>query len=361
MKKRLFILFTVLSLSITGQSQKYKKITIDYNKYYVCPEYKSVNYQSFICTNNNKKCKLPNGKWIILYKEDTTKIYLKFELYNCQKINKAIQYYFNGNIEKEQIYEDNEVVYFKTYYENGQIKSEGQSDFIILKRKRRYWFRTKAKMLYPIGIWKEWYKNGELKVLKEHNNNIMINPIIKNPFEEIYFRNLNGKIVYYYENGNKKKEMFFKNDKIDSLYSVWYENGQIKEQLLFDNGTYVDTNKTTIIYYPDGSIKEKGKRKMALKSGKWVGYYPNGTLRYEGCYEIISYYIGDWHIPNFTNIKTGEWIYYYPNGQIMAKGYYVKDINENANFKRKEGWLFWNKKGDKTLPFNIEDEYIIDN
>ncbi len=359
-ENKLLILFAMtLLFSTGGLSQKYKKITIDSTEYYVCPEYKSINYQSSLC-EEKAGCKLPDGKWIVLYKEDNSKIFSKFELHNCKKENKAIEYYFNGNISKEQIFKNNKVIYFKTYYENGQIASEGQYDFIILRFKRKYWFPRKTKMYYPVGIWREWYENGQLKLLEEHSDKVMLNPKIQHPFEAILFSNLNGKVVFYYQNGNKKKEMFFKNDKIDSLYTFWYENGQIKEQLLFKDGIFVDTNKTTFVYYPDGSIKEKGKRKKSLKVGKWIGYYPNGKLRYEGYYKIISYSIGDYFIPQFENIKTGEWIYYYPNGQIMAKGSYVECFEEKAKFKRKNDWLFWNEKGERTTPFDIKDEYNLE-
>ena len=352
MKNKLIIFLTVFLFSFLSQAQRYKTIIIDSVEYYVCPEYKEVNYNN-ICSNRKKECKLPDGNWVILYKKDTSKIFSKFELHHCQKENKTVEYYFNGNISKEESFKDGNQISLKKYYENGQIKSESRFHFVTMIGKRKFlFFRKKMKILMPIGVSKSWYENGQIKSIDEFSN-----PVIINGIEDI--QKITSKRISYYKKGNKKKIIFTKAWELDSLYSSWYENGQVHEQFLVK-----DTNSITFIYYSDGSIKEKGRRKKTLKIGKWIGYYPNGVLEYEGNYEIISYYIDGVKInspsPNNINIKVGEWIYYYPNGKIMAKGSYEENITGDIDFKRKEGWLFWNKKGKKISSLKIKNEYKID-
>ena len=46
----------------------------------------------------------------------------------------------------------------------------------------------------------------------------------------------NGKHVEYYENGNKKSEVHYKNGKMDGLYAMWWRNGQKKLEIHFKNG-----------------------------------------------------------------------------------------------------------------------------
>ena len=67
-----------------------------------------------------------------------------------------------------------------------------------------------------------------------------------------------GVITEYYENGQKRSEVTYKDGKEDGKWTRWHENGQKSSE-----GTYKD-----------------GKQ-----DGKWTGWYENGEKRYEGIYK----------------------------------------------------------------------------
>ena len=43
-------------------------------------------------------------------------------------------------------------------------------------------------------------------------------------------------VTYSYENGQKKKEGTYKDEKQDGLWTCWYENGQKKSKITYKNG-----------------------------------------------------------------------------------------------------------------------------
>ena len=51
-----------------------------------------------------------------------------------------------------------------------------------------------------------------------------------------------GLWLYYYENGKKRLEINFKDDKYEGAWTEWYENGQIAEQGEYLNGEYFVRN-----------------------------------------------------------------------------------------------------------------------
>ena len=64
----------------------------------------------------------------------------------------------------------------------------------------------------------------------------------KKQFENNYdeYGNKNGSWTNWYENGNKKLEATYKNDKPDGEYVTYYENGKLKYKLVYYEGKLVD-------------------------------------------------------------------------------------------------------------------------
>ena len=82
---------------------------------------------------------------------------------------------------------------------------------------------------------KEWYENGQKK-------------------SEVTFKDgkINGLVTYWYENGEKKSEGTYKNGKKDGLFTWWYGNGKKEYE-----GTYKNGKKFSVKEWnEDGSIKE---------------------------------------------------------------------------------------------------------
>ena len=56
----------------------------------------------------------------------------------------------------------------------------------------------------------------------------------------------------WYENGQKKSEVTFKDGKINGLVTYWYENGEKKSEGTYKNGRKISVKE----WNEDGSVKE---------------------------------------------------------------------------------------------------------
>ena len=74
---------------------------------------------------------------------------------------------------------------------------------------------------------------------------------------------LDGKITYYYENGNKSFEGYYESGKRSGQWVYYYEDGSIKAKgEIKDNGPLGDW----IVYNPDRTIqKDEEKRRFFCK------------------------------------------------------------------------------------------------
>jgi len=72
----------------------------------------------------------------------------------------------------------------------------------------------------------------------------------------------------YYEDGR------IRNGKV----TYWYENGQISEEAKYREGSLV--NKTRYEYYSNGQTKSEKN-----KNGKWTVWYENGQIKSEAIFK----------------------------------------------------------------------------
>lgn len=136
------------------------------------------------------------------------------------------------------------------------------------------------KDLYQI---KEYYKSGVLKM--EGNSKT------KEGFSK------EGKYVYYYENGNKKREENYIKSRLNGSFLEWYENGNPKlvgEYVEYEKGFNSDlkiydfwnsknehtVKKSNGRYEDEGeNFLVQGNVKNGLKDGEWKGF--NSDLKYQ--------------------------------------------------------------------------------
>lgn len=118
--------------------------------------------------------------------------------------------------------------------------------------------------------------------------------------------------------------------KNDSIVDDIYIAGDNRFQL--DSAGYHGATALDTMYYPDNKIKaighvalESDSSKSKLKVGSWTEYFPSGTIKSEGSYQIDSYIqcCSDGACRMFINYKTGSWQYYHENGQLKCSGIYV--------------------------------------
>jgi hypothetical protein len=147
-----------------------------------------------------------------------------------------------------------------------------------------------------------------------------------NKKSELNYKNqkLNGLCTSWYENGNKTLEGNFKNGRPDGFLAIWYENGQKKSEENYKNG------------YRDGLCAfwdEKGNQKNKIKYEN--GLNPNlDNMTIEELMEIESKYSNSSQNKNIfgenndvgLNSDDSDWGSYDHDTNF--------DIDENGNIKR---------------------------
>lgn len=121
----------------------------------------------------------------------------------------------------------------------------------------------------------EWYKSGQKKAVVPYKNGKQY-----------------GRVKRWYENGQKEEDVMMKNTRVHGSYRSWYPNGQKQREffsinnvmsgeyrewneegtLLWEITEMIDEKKITVInYWPDGSIKMKGKSNLppSLSIHQW--------------------------------------------------------------------------------------------
>lgn len=122
-------------------------------------------------------------------------------------------------------------------------------------------------------------------------------------------------MVIYHPNGKKYKEVTYIQDKsgnemIHGKETTWYENGNIRSEVIFKQGI---PQGSAFTYYDDGAKEsETPYNSNGQKHGNETLWYANGTVK-----ETTPYSNGDIH-----GIKKE----YYQNGKCKKEYTYVKNV-----------------------------------
>lgn len=294
--------------------------------------------------------------------------HLKAEyLYNHNLINTIRTYDSNNNILKtDHFKEGNGTVY--TYFFNGNIKTKGNvvanqyCDSII-----EYDLNGNIKGIdhYISGLYNGFYQLYDFssqKILKKGNvilnefhgkvTSGSINGLFKS-FENYEYGSMEGKLEIYLNNHLFSTHHYLDNERdgISEYYSpseksimyrFQFKNDQLisysgmdKNQKMTDRKPISSTPVEIVTYYPNHqksfefSINNKGKQ------GKEISYYQNGQIFYE-C-ELID------------NLAHGKSTYYFPNGKTQVSENFYFDLlhgkyqqyYDNGNLQI-EGSFFYN-------------------
>ncbi|MCX6258214.1 MAG: hypothetical protein NTW49_10025 [Bacteroidia bacterium] len=159
--------------------------------------------------------------------------------------------------------------YWKSYYENGQLKSEGNRKNYLLDS---IWIfyndkgDTTEKINYLYGV-KNGYSYGY--ECKQKAGIRRCNVIYK----ELYVNDLRqSHSYYYYDNGKLHMEVMFRDNKKHGSAWEYDENGMLITLLEYRNDYVVSMEK----------INRKDER--GFKQGSWKDFYPNGKIKIEANY-----------------------------------------------------------------------------
>lgn len=199
----------------------------------------------------------------------------------------------NKNITDEQ---GRKQGFWSKNYENGKTRFEGN-------------FKDNA----PIGLFKFWHNNGNLKAEMDYFNEKQCQVSLysiegKHIADGFYFDQVKDSLWRYYEenNGYRVAEEFYRKDIPYKQWIVFYSDGKTPSEVYnYDKGKKEGVQTT---YFENGQIKEQWNCHQSIINGAIVFYHPNGKTRCNGEYK--------------NDLPFGIWTYYDENGKITVKDHY---------------------------------------
>jgi len=180
--------------------------------------------------------------------------------------------------------------YWKSYYENGKLKSEGNRKNMELDS---LWIFYNEKGERILGVnYKDGKKNGIKTTYVEHE---MIREMFKNDVKEGFTR-------YYYPDGKIKMEIPFVKGMEQGFGKEYSPDGDIITLIEYKHGFVVDR------------LKINRRDHNNLKQGRWYTFYGNGNIHVEGNYQ--------------DDMKDGYFKEYAENGDLISVDKYVKDVKQ---------------------------------
>ena len=178
------------------------------------------------------------------------------------------------------------------------------------------------------GEKREYYEEGEIKAIIPFKNSLAEGTYISyypngNMEEKYTYVNgqENGEGFSYYENGKLEEKYFMKNGKLNGEAFAYYPSGKLEVKDFFKDGK---KEGESIFYHENGNIKQKSTFKNGKREGDLFIYFPSGKLR---------------QTEKYINGKIeGEVIEYYESGTIKEKAYFINDKQEKEHF-------FYDEKG----------------
>ena len=216
---------------------------------------------------------------------------------------------------------DGEVINSKIYDNNGNIVSVGIVNEKGEKQGKWKNYYTKDKLLSEgqyvdnekTGTWKYCFKNGRIEQTGKYRNG-KPNEIWK----------------WYYTNGKLIKEEEYFNGKRDGVYTEYSENGDIISEGHFLEGEMDGSWRTKI-----GDHSEAGKYIVGLKDDIWKHFYEDGSLKYKGKF--------------INGNPDGKHQIFWQNGNTKEERYY-------DNGRREKTWKKYNEDGNLILTITYKDD-----
>ena len=163
-----------------------------------------------------------------------------------------------------------------------------------------------------------------------------------------------GRAESFHENGQKEKEVNFKDGKEDGLHSYWYENGQKMEKKNYKDGKQ---DGLWTAWYESGQKTLEENYNEGKQDGLETWWYENGQKKWEVNFKdgkedgLHSYWYENGQKLQEANRKDGKTdglvIIWYENGQKMFEGNYKDDKLMSA--------VAWKPNGEKCPFTNLKE------
>jgi antitoxin component YwqK of YwqJK toxin-antitoxin module len=200
--------------------------------------------------------------------------------------------YNNGVVIAEGIVDEKGLYqgFWKEFYLNGNIKSEGE-------------YKNGKKT----GKWKYYHENGKIEQEGSYNSK----------------GNKQGKWIWYYPSGNLLRDENYLDGFEDGLFVEYTDSGSI-----IAKGEFVEGLEEGFWIYNTGDERIEGNYIDGNRDGVWKIFYSDGKLAFSG-------YFSD-------DNPDGKHIFYYPNGKIKEEGFYVMGLKHGnwRKYNELDGMLF---------------------
>ena len=240
-------------------------------------------------------------------------------------------------------------------YDNGVRKEEYQVNKNGVKHGIYKLYHPNQQLIVEVNFTKGVQDDG--KIISYHDNGKIA--------REVMFLNgkFNGEFLECYNNGKRKKQGFYVDNK-QTILKEWSENGELKEEAPKENKAenlklIENDNGLNEIYFENGrgNIKERFTKLKGKKHGLESFYYEDGTLEKEENWKngkedgLTRWFDKSGQLEEESNWKDGKkngfTKIYYKSGQLkeeanfkndkingLAKKYYVSgQLEQEANFK----------------------------
>ena len=256
-----------------------------------------------------------------------------------------------------------------TWLDKETVKENFRDD--IKEGYTRYYFPDgKLKQEIPFvkgleqGFAKEYASDGTIITLTEYKRGFIVDRLRINRKDGNGRKQ--GRWCIFYENGNLKSEVSYKDDKKNGYLKEYAENGDLlkitkyADDEIQPEATEIQKLEVQNEYYPDGKLKISAMFRNGIPEGVKREYnadgnvekaylYKNGVITGEGIIKEDGNHDGPWKdfYPdgslkaegNYDNGKqTGEWKYYHANGKIEQVG----KFNKQGKFEGTWKWYFDN-------------------
>ncbi len=261
-----------------------------------------------------------------------------------------IEYHPNGAIANISYYSDGvQVGDYEEFNESEQLSMAGY----LINGKRD-------------GEWEIYSPNGRLLRIEEYQNGALVN-ILKSvdgkdkPLKYGNFKNGNGRLIHYHENGKPNSILNYKNGFPTDTAKFFHPNGNLsalgfyKDTLLQGPFFTYDTlgnleSFTTLVngekngkyfeYDPNGNLITLGHYTDDLEDSLWVELYPDSTVERIGIFKLgkpqgwwqTFYDTGELALEQYFNnglldSAETEW---FPDGALSYEGDFVNGLREGA-------------------------------
>jgi antitoxin component YwqK of YwqJK toxin-antitoxin module len=211
------------------------------------------------------------------------------------------EYYKDGQLKKEGFYKnDKKNGVFKEYFKSGQLKLTGfYSNGNKIRNWQGYYENGQLRTVNaydlngePTGVGESYSEEGILtKETKQAANGGLIR---KEFYDEgmllaVYalIPSINKKFVKaggykeYYKNGALKIESLYANNELSGIWRRYYETGEIEWEVEYNHGYRQGLYKQ---FYKNGILKLEGRHVADLKNGEEKRYDEKGSLLWKGAY-----------------------------------------------------------------------------